>query len=49
VAADDPQTLPIAEVQKRLNSFPDGLSQREAAKRLAKDGPNEIVEEKSIS
>jgi HSP20 family protein len=44
VAADDPQTLPIAEVQKRLNSFPDGLSQREAAKRLAKDGPNEIVE-----
>jgi H+-transporting ATPase len=47
VAKDALQTLPIAEVQKRLNSSPNGLSQAEAAKRLADDGPNEIAEKKT--
>ena len=46
-AKDDLKTLPIAEVQKRLNSSSNGLTQAEAAKRLAKDGPNEITEKKS--
>ena len=39
---DDLKTLPIAEVEKRLASSPDGLTGAEAAKRLAKDGPNEL-------
>jgi len=43
---DDLKTLPIAEVQKRLDSSPNGLTQAEAEKRLAKDGPNEISEKK---
>jgi H+-transporting ATPase len=43
---DDLKTLPMAEVQKRLGSSPDGLTGAEAAKRLAKDGPNEIAEVK---
>jgi hypothetical protein len=41
-ANDDLKTLPIAEVQSRLDSSPNGLTQAEAEKRLAKDGPNEI-------
>jgi H+-transporting ATPase len=45
-ANDDLKTLPIAEVQKRLDSSPNGLTQAEAEKRLAKDGPNEISEKK---
>ena len=44
---DDLKTLPMAEVQKRLGSSPDGLTGVEAAKRLAKDGPNEIAEVKA--
>ncbi len=40
----DLKTLPIAEVQTRLGSSPDGLSQDEAARRLVQYGPNEIVE-----
>jgi H+-transporting ATPase len=43
---DDLKTLPIAELQKRLASSPDGLTGAEAAKRLAKDGPNELAEVK---
>jgi hypothetical protein len=32
----------VAEMLKRLDSSPDGLSQAEAQKRLAQYGPNEI-------
>ena len=45
-AIDDLKTLPVAEVEKRLGSSPDGLTQVEAEKRLAQYGPNEIVEKK---
>ena len=41
---DDLKTLPMAEVEKRLGSSTDGLTQAEAAMRLATYGPNEIVE-----
>jgi len=44
---DDLKTLPMPEVEKKLNSSPDGLSQAEAQKRLTQDGPNEIKEEKT--
>ncbi|HEY5247052.1 MAG TPA: cation-transporting P-type ATPase, partial [Dermatophilaceae bacterium] len=43
------KSLPLAEVQKRLGSSPDGLSQAEASKRLAQSGPNEIEEHKTNS
>ena len=46
-ANDDLKTLPLAEVEKKLGSSPDGLSQAEAAKRLAQYGPNEIEEKKT--
>ncbi len=42
----DLRTLPLPEVEKRLGSSPDGLSQAEAAERLARYGPNEIEEKK---
>ena len=44
---DDLKTLPLAEVEKRLGSSPDGISQAEAEKRLAQYGPNEIEEKKT--
>ena len=44
---DDLKTLPLAEVEKRLDSSLDGLTQAEAAKRLTKDGPNELPEKKT--
>jgi H+-transporting ATPase len=44
---DDLKSLPLAEVEKRLGSSPDGLSQAEAQKRLTQYGPNEIEEEKT--
>ncbi len=44
---DDLKSMPIADLEKRLGSTPDGLTQAEAAKRLAKDGPNEISEKKT--
>jgi H+-transporting ATPase len=47
VAKDDLQKLPLAEVEKRLSSSPDGLSEAEAKKRLAQYGPNEIAERKT--
>jgi len=39
--------LPLAEVEKRLGSSPDGLSQAEAQKRLTQYGPNEIEDKKT--
>jgi H+-transporting ATPase len=44
---DDLKSLPMAELQKKLGSTPDGLSQDEASKRLAQYGPNAIVEKKT--
>jgi H+-transporting ATPase len=44
---DDLKTLPLAEVEKKLGSSPDGLSQAEAQKRLTQYGPNEIEEKKT--
>ena len=46
-ANDDLKTLPLPEVEKRLGSSPDGLTQAEAQKRLAQYGPNEIEERKT--
>ena len=46
-AKDDLKSLPLAEVEKRLGSSPDGLTQAEAAKRLVQYGPNEIEEKKT--
>ena len=46
-AKDDLKTLPVAEVEKRLGSSPDGLTQAEAAKRLTQYGPNEIEDKKT--
>jgi len=45
-AKDDLKTLPMPEVEKRLQSSPDGLTQAEAAKRLTKYGANELKEVK---
>ena len=47
VPKDDLKTLPIAEVEKRLDSSPNGLTAAEASKRLAKDGPNELPVKKT--
>ena len=47
VGKDDLQTLPLAEVEKKLGSSPDGLTQVEAQKRLTQYGPNEIAEKKT--
>jgi H+-transporting ATPase len=44
---DDLKSLPMAEVEKKLHSSPDGLTQAEAEKRLAQYGPNEIEEKKT--
>jgi len=44
---DDLKSIPLAEVEDRLGSSPDGLTQAEATKRLAKYGPNEIQEKKT--
>ncbi|MEO8717456.1 MAG: HAD-IC family P-type ATPase, partial [Burkholderiales bacterium] len=46
-AKDDLKSLPLAEVEKKLGSSPDGLTQAEAAKRLTQYGPNEVEEKKS--
>jgi H+-transporting ATPase len=45
-AKDDLKSLPMSEVEKKLGSSPDGLSQAEAQKRLTQYGPNEIEEKK---
>jgi H+-transporting ATPase len=44
---DELKTLPMPEVEKRLESSPNGLTQAEAEKRLTQYGPNEIEEEKT--
>ena len=46
-AKDDLKSLPLAEVEKRLASSPDGLTRAEAQKRLKQYGPNEIEEKKT--
>jgi H+-transporting ATPase len=46
-AKDDLKTLPLPEVEKKLESSPDGLTQAEAQKRLMQYGPNEIAEKKT--
>ena len=43
----DLKSLPMPEVEKKLASSPDGLSQAEAQKRLTQYGPNELKEEKT--
>ncbi len=45
---EDLKSLPMPELEKRLGSSPDGLTQAEAQARLAQYGPNEI-EEKSVN
>jgi H+-transporting ATPase len=47
-AKDDLKSQPLAEVEKKLDSSPDGLSQAEAHKRLTQYGPNDIEEKRSI-
>ncbi|HUY82578.1 MAG TPA: plasma-membrane proton-efflux P-type ATPase [Acidobacteriaceae bacterium] len=44
---DDLKSLPMPELEKKLGSTPDGLSQDEAGKRLTQYGPNEIPEKKT--
>jgi H+-transporting ATPase len=44
---DDLKSLPMAEVEKKLGSSPDGLTDAEAKKRLTQYGPNELVEKKT--
>ncbi len=46
-AMDDLKTLPVAEVQQRLQTSDDGLTQAEAENRLAHYGPNELEEKKA--
>ena len=48
-AKDDLKTLPLAEVEKKLGSSPEGLTQAEAQKRLTQYGPNELEEKKDQS
>ena len=44
---DDLKSVAMPELQKKLGSSPDGLSQAEAQKRLTQYGPNEIAEKKT--
>ena len=46
-AKDALKSLPLAEVEQKLASSPDGLTQAEAQKRLMQYGPNEIEEKKT--
>ena len=43
---DDLKSIPMADLQAKLQSSPKGLTQAEAAKRLAQDGPNALKEVK---
>ena len=44
---DDLKSIPMPELQTKLGSTPDGLSQAESQKRLTQYGPNEIAEKKT--
>jgi len=44
---DDLKSIPMADLQAKLQSSPKGLTQSEAAKRLSHDGPNALKVEKS--
>jgi len=44
---DDLKSIPMAELQAKLESSPKGLTQVEAEKRLAHDGPNALKEVKT--
>ena len=46
-AKEDLKSLPMPELEKKLASSPEGLSQAEAQKRLTQYGPNEIEEKKT--
>jgi H+-transporting ATPase len=46
-AKDDLKSLPMQDLQAKLGSSPDGLTQAEAQKRLTQYGPNEIEEKKT--
>ena len=46
-AKDDLKSLPRSEVEKKLGSSPDGLTQAEAQKRLTQYGPNGIAKKKT--
>src|SRR5487761_1186939 len=46
-AKDELKTLPMPQLEKRLGSSPNGLTQAEAAKRLIQYGPNEIEEKQT--
>ena len=46
-AKDDLKSLPMPELQAKLGSSPDGLTQAEAEKRLTQYGPNEIEEKET--
>ena len=46
-ARDDLKFLPLAEVERKLGSSPNGLTQAEAQRRLTQYGPNEIAEKKT--
>jgi H+-transporting ATPase len=41
---EDLKSLPLSDLEKKLESSPDGLTQAEAEKRLTQYGPNEIEE-----
>jgi H+-transporting ATPase len=47
-AVDDLKFMSLPEVEKKLGSSPDALTQSEAKKRLTQYGPNEIKEKKPI-
>ncbi|MFZ0605344.1 MAG: plasma-membrane proton-efflux P-type ATPase [Roseiarcus sp.] len=47
VGKDDLQTMPLAEVEKKLGSSSNGLTQAAAQIRLTQYGPNEIAEKKT--
>ena len=44
---DDLKSLPLSEVEKKLESSPDGLTQTEGEKRLTQYGSNELEEKKT--